>query len=426
MARAPEPVERAARERLHRLAQWRVQVAPPQARAADSSALGWVPQAPIWVGDARPGDAADGQPPEGGSSDESPDSWIPDGEPPEPELPEGGPRGRELRGRWPRERERERSERDSPENRSPERAPLAAAEEPEAVAEELGDRLPDENDIRDVVARMRAGALGAAAASYTAAHGHPLEHPRPDVESGQRWHLSVRLAVVAGIAIALLAGGVIVRATLAAPTMPVATVPKPVGPSAPGATTIDPSGRPTASTGGAAPGSGTGTAGPVPAGTFAAGTSAGASGSTSGAGTVLVDVVGKVRRPGVIQLPAGSRVADAVAAAGGAAPGADLAAINLARVVADGEQIIVPAPGGPVAGTNGTGAAPAATKAPIVDLNTADLAALDALPGIGPVLAQRILDWRGEHVRFTDVTELGEVAGIGDKVLAKLRDLVKV
>ena len=133
-------------------------------------------------------------------------------------------------------------------------------------------------------------------------------------------------------------------------------------------------------------------------------------------------VVGAVRAPGVVHLPGGARVADAVAAAGGAEPDADLARVNLARVLADGEQVVVPRPGDAVA--------PAPTAVPgaggtLLDLNSAGLADLDALPGIGPVLAQRILDRRQKQL-FTSVDELGEVSGIGPTLLDRLRPLVHV
>lgn len=147
---------------------------------------------------------------------------------------------------------------------------------------------------------------------------------------------------------------------------------------------------------------------------------------------LVVHVVGQVRRPGLVRLRPGARVADAITAAGGARSQADLTALNLARPVVDGEQVHVPKPGevpsGPPdappspAGGSGSGAgAPAA-----VDLNTADAAALDTLPGVGPVLAQRILDWRAEHGRFSAVDELGEVSGIGDKLMSQLRSRVRV
>ncbi len=159
-------------------------------------------------------------------------------------------------------------------------------------------------------------------------------------------------------------------------------------------------------------------------------------GATQSAGGVEVHVVGQVRHPGVVTLRSGARVIDAIKAAGGALPGADLDAVNLARVLGDGEQVRVPKPGetlapspptvagGGGAGTGGTSAdAPAAGP---VNLNTADAAALDGLPGVGPVLAERILQWRQTNGRFTSVDELGEVSGIGDKALERLRPLVTV
>jgi competence protein ComEA len=152
-------------------------------------------------------------------------------------------------------------------------------------------------------------------------------------------------------------------------------------------------------------------------------------------GVLLVHVVGQVRHPGVVRLPSGSRVLDAVDAAGGALPSADLNHVNLARVVADGEQIVVPKPGEIVpaaSGTQGAGVGSAGqgstggSAGGLVDLNTADAAALDALPGVGPVLSQRILDWRTAHGRFSSVDELGEVSGIGVKLLAQIGPKVKV
>ncbi len=141
---------------------------------------------------------------------------------------------------------------------------------------------------------------------------------------------------------------------------------------------------------------------------------------------VVVHVVGQVRRPGVRHLPAGSRVADAVAAAGGATSKADLGAVNLARVLVDGEQVRVPARGEAVAPTGAGGAAGGPPGGGRVPLNTADAAALDTLPGVGPVLAARIVEWRTSHGRFTSVDELAEVSGIGEKLLAQLRPLVTV
>ncbi len=168
-----------------------------------------------------------------------------------------------------------------------------------------------------------------------------------------------------------------------------------------------------------------------------AGTGGGASGTTVSS-TIVVHVVGQVARPGVVTLPAGSRIGDAVTRAGGPLPGADVARLNLAQFLVDGEQVYVPRPGedppAPIGGSGGSaggagGPGSAAGGSPtvvVVDLNAADLAGLDTLPGVGPVLAQRIVDWRAQHGRFSAVDELGEVSGIGDKLLEQLRPLVRV
>jgi competence protein ComEA len=159
----------------------------------------------------------------------------------------------------------------------------------------------------------------------------------------------------------------------------------------------------------------------------------GAPGLPTAAAVLLVHVVGQVHRPGVVRLPPGSRVLDAVQAAGGPTSSADLNHLNLARPVADGEQIVVPKPGeilptGVVPGIAGGGVGSTSTGSVggLVNLNTADAAALDSLPGVGPVIAQRILDWRTQHGRFTSVNELGEVSGIGDKLMAQIGPKVTV
>ncbi|WP_328321389.1 ComEA family DNA-binding protein [Kribbella sp. NBC_00382] len=142
-----------------------------------------------------------------------------------------------------------------------------------------------------------------------------------------------------------------------------------------------------------------------------------------------MDVAGKVRRPGLVRAPAGSRVADVLAAAGGALPGVDLTTLNLARQVTDGEQIVVGVPSRAPAGTPSTGqptGTPGTSADTPLDLNTATLAQLDALPGVGPVLAQRILDWRTEHGHFTTTDELQEVPGVGPKKLESLKPHVRV
>ncbi|MBA8815999.1 competence protein ComEA [Microbacterium halimionae] len=144
--------------------------------------------------------------------------------------------------------------------------------------------------------------------------------------------------------------------------------------------------------------------------------------------SVYVHVSGAVADPGLYQLPAGARVMDAVAAAGGFAEDADSDSINLARSVSDGEQLHVATPGEqPAAGSGpGGGGSGAAGGSALVNVNTADVAILDTLPGVGPAIAQRIVDWRTANGRFNSVDDLLAVPGIGDSILAGLRELVSV
>lgn len=152
---------------------------------------------------------------------------------------------------------------------------------------------------------------------------------------------------------------------------------------------------------------------------------------------VVVHVLGSVARPGIVEVRVGDRVIDAIAAAGGATDRADVSRVNLARELVDGEQLYVPAVGeelpvgaavgpapggGSAAGSAGGGS----TAGGVVNLNTADAAALETLPGVGPALATRILAWRDENGPFRAVDELLAVAGIGEKTLAGFRDLVTV
>ena len=167
----------------------------------------------------------------------------------------------------------------------------------------------------------------------------------------------------------------------------------------------------------------------VPPPVVAAAPSASGGGGGATSTPLVVAVTGRVRRPGVVTLSAGARVIDALRAAGGPLPGADLALLNLARKLADGELVVVGVPGGdPAAQPAGaaTGGVPGGGAQAAIDLNTATLAQLDTLPGVGPVLAQRILDWRTEHGRFTTVDQLADVPGIGESRLSQLRDLVRV
>lgn len=144
-----------------------------------------------------------------------------------------------------------------------------------------------------------------------------------------------------------------------------------------------------------------------------------ASPSASASTRITVDVSGRVRHPGVVRLPSGARVIDALRKAGGARHRVDLNTLNLARVLTDGEQVVV----GPGATTPGVAASAAAAEpnaGALVNLNTATEEQLETLPGIGPVTAQKILSWRTAHGSFSSVDELMEVDGIGPKTLADL------
>lgn len=141
-------------------------------------------------------------------------------------------------------------------------------------------------------------------------------------------------------------------------------------------------------------------------------------------GTLYVHVLGAVANPGLYRLAAGARVVDAVAAAGGFTAAADPGSLNLARPLSDGEQVVAAVVGAapPVTGAGGSAGLVGAK----VNLNTADAAALETLPRIGPAMAQRILDWRAANGRFTSVEDLLGVTGIGDATFAGLKDLVTV
>lgn len=164
---------------------------------------------------------------------------------------------------------------------------------------------------------------------------------------------------------------------------------------------------------------------------------------------VVVSVVGLVHKPGLVRLRPNSRVAEAIAAAGGARTGADTVSLNLAQIVHDGDQVLVgyaggegqmslrstvvatagaaaPTASGGSSGSESPGTVGTTTVTGLVDLNTATAGQLDALPGVGPVTAQAIIDWRTRNGRFGSVDQLGEVDGIGPARLAKLRSLVTV
>lgn len=169
------------------------------------------------------------------------------------------------------------------------------------------------------------------------------------------------------------------------------------------------------------------TASPAP------GTTSGAESGVSNAGVIVVHVVGEVAQPGIVDLSEGDRVLDAIEAAGGATSDAVLSALNLARVVSDGEQILVPdaqaaaeiAANGPAAGQPESAAATGQPSGPL-NINTASSEELTQLSGIGPALARRIVEWRDSNGRFASVEQLLEVSGIGAKTLEKFREQVTV
>ncbi|MCX5586850.1 ComEA family DNA-binding protein [Streptomyces erythrochromogenes] len=157
----------------------------------------------------------------------------------------------------------------------------------------------------------------------------------------------------------------------------------------------------------------------VPAGAAASAATPGPGGGGAGPARIVVDVGGKVRDPGVRRLPAGSRVEDALAAAGGVRPGTDTTGLNRARVLVDGEQVLVGATAQPPGGAAG---GPAAGP---LSLGSATVEQLDGLPGVGPVLAQHIVDFRTARGGFRSVEELRQVNGIGERRFADLRKLVR-
>ncbi|WP_246528107.1 helix-hairpin-helix domain-containing protein [Pseudarthrobacter albicanus] len=161
----------------------------------------------------------------------------------------------------------------------------------------------------------------------------------------------------------------------------------------------------------------------------------------AGTGTIIVHVAGAVARPGVVRLPQGSRLHEAIAAAGGGTAAADPDRLNLASVLEDGQKVLVPERGDPgpaepapgessgstEGGAGGSGAGGSGSAAGgKIDLNTAGVEELGTLPRVGPVLAQRIVDWRKQHGRFKTVEELDAVDGVGPKLLEALRPLVRV
>lgn len=229
------------------------------------------------------------------------------------------------------------------------------------------------------------------------------------VDPGRRSAAAIGLAV---IVVAVLTGVWVFSSQPR--SMPVATS----APTVPGSSPL--------AVGRSGPRSGSGPPSASPVGSSPA---SGGSGTSTASSYVVVDVAGKVRRPGLYRLPPGSRVDDAVKAAGGALHAVDLGTVNLAAKVVDGQQIAVGQPGvvGPAAGAESAGSANSSGSAGgPVNLNMASLEQLETLPGIGPALGQRILDYRTGHGSFSSVDQLDDVSGIGTVIFARLKPLVTV
>ncbi|MBE7186733.1 MAG: ComEA family DNA-binding protein [Jatrophihabitans endophyticus] len=222
------------------------------------------------------------------------------------------------------------------------------------------------------------------------------------LDPGRRAALAVGVAVIVA---ALVAGAWLVA------NRPQAVPVSAAAPSVPGA-------GPLVGTDGVTEGAGA-------AGSTAAAAPTPAAPSPTGSAEVVVDVAGKVRNPGVYRLPTGSRVDDAVHAAGGVRGRVDLSRLNLAAPLVDGQQIAV---GVPAAAGGGAPVAAGASSSggTVVDINTATLEELETLPGVGPVLGQDILDYRDAHGSFTTIQQLENVSGIGDVTFGDLKSLVTV
>ncbi|MHA7282791.1 helix-hairpin-helix domain-containing protein [Arthrobacter sp. TMS2-4] len=278
---------------------------------------------------------------------------------------------------------------------------------------------------------------------------HPLPHPETDVEAdgdpslrgGVQWRVARSAALVfLGVALAVGAGLFLVRSS--EPSAAAVSVQLDAGPTASRETVPGPAGRgsgPAAATSGPAGGS-------VPPGARAGPTAP--SGAAPAEGPLVVYVTGEVASPGVVTVPAGTRLVEVIERAGGALPAADLEGINLAGIPADGEHIHLlavgeeprpgvaepPAPssGGPgtrtdpSTGTPAGHAGAAGAAAGVIDLNTATLAEIESLPGVGPVLGQRIIDWRDEHGPFGQAADVDAVPGIGPALLEGILPRVTV
>jgi competence protein ComEA len=305
-------------------------------------------------------------------------------------------------------------------------APLAAAEEPAAAPEvtpATAQAQPPvvEWDVAEPFLTDAADpSLGSAQQASLSPDSHVVDGPpgrlgalggRGAFDLGGRGIFDPGRRGVKALA-AVAAVVVLVAAFLAWRARPHA---EPVGSGPPAATAAAPGGSP---------------ADAAPARSAAPGGTAQPAGGASEA-VVVVAVAGKVRQPGLVRLSPGARVADAIAAAGGVLPGTDMALLNLARKVTDGELIVVGIPvpagaegGGPAGNGAPGGAGQSGAPGGKVSLNTATLAQLDTLPGVGTVLAQRILEYREGHGGFRSVAELRQVEGIGEARYEQLKELV--
>lgn len=225
------------------------------------------------------------------------------------------------------------------------------------------------------------------------------ESDSPAYPRGRRvlwWGISRSVAVKVA-AVVLVAGAVGIGAWMLAPTPAALQVPESVLAGANAPIPRDPGSVGANSAGAAANGGG---------------------GAERAGGHVLVHVAGAVEQPGLVELPEGSRLADALEMAAGPSDDADLDAVNLAALAVDGEQVYVPARGE----VGSPGGAPAPDAPALIDLNTANAADLEALPGIGPVLAERIASYRTSNGNFASVDDLRQVPGIGPTLLAGVRE----
>lgn len=272
--------------------------------------------------------------------------------------------------------------------------------DPQLMDEGAAERGSRAADLAALRARLDSGPLDRVAARYTSAHGHPTDHDVIDQHAPtQRWRLGWRAVIAGAVILIIIAGVFAVRIQSRGPSevIPLSALEM----------------RPSAAPDGADVGAEDGPEVDVP-------------------GVVLVHVVGAVENPGVFEVPAQARVYEAVDAAGGVLKTADLTRINLARTVSDGEQIMIPvegeemAPGeGNAAENDGLAGSPGAAGG-VLDINSAMAAEFEGLPGIGPVLAERIVAHREAHGPFTSAEQLSEVSGIGPSIMGQIVDLVRV